>query len=289
MRYCSFLPFAACFGYAANAEVAAAYSAYDDDAVVPFYSPFNFMFLSNSESLPTCKVSSIVAEKIKKMADTSSTHDARPPTLKILCFGDSLTAGYSRYGTLHFPYAVHLKEPLKAAFPSTKVHIDVHGMSGALVQSQYTGRLSRSCEKVRGEPYDWIIVLGGTNDLGWGLQPEEIYEGLQKVWDIGLRSGANVLALNVIEAAFTDGTIIQRRDALNALIANHKQDRWYTMDLKSAVPYFALEESKRDDVWDDGLHLTEEGYKMMGEAIATHMVRLLGSLDSWKNINHSQT
>ena len=27
------------------------------------------------------------------------------------------------------------------------------------------------------------------------------------------------------------------------------------MDLSRAVPYFALEESKRDDIWDDGLHL----------------------------------
>ena len=57
------------------------------------------------------------------------------------------------------------------------------------------------------------------------------------------------------------------------------------MDLCQAVPYFALEEAKRDNIWDDGLHLTEEGYKMMGEAIAAHMVELLQSLDSIKNIH----
>ncbi|KAL8819830.1 MAG: hypothetical protein Q9191_007648 [Dirinaria sp. TL-2023a] len=128
---------------------------------------------------------------------------------------------------LHFPYAVHLNEPLQAAFPSTKVHVDVEGMSGAQVQGQFSGRLSRACAKAKSEPYDWIVVLGGTNDLGWGQQPEKIYDELQKVWDIGLASGANVLALNVIEAAFTIGTIVQRRDALNTLIANHKQDRWF--------------------------------------------------------------
>lgn len=50
---------------------------------------------------------------------------------------------------------------------------------------------------------------------------------IEKVWDIGLASGANILALNVIEAAFTDDTIVQRRDALNALIADHEQDRWW--------------------------------------------------------------
>lgn len=55
------------------------------------------------------------------------------------------------------------------------------------------------------------------------------------------------------------------------------------MDLCHAVPYFALEEAKRDNIWDDGLHLTEEGYKMMGDAIAVHMIKLLQSLESVKN------
>lgn len=56
------------------------------------------------------------------------------------------------------------------------------------------------------------------------------------------------------------------------------------MDLCNAVPYFALEEVKRDDIWDDGLHLTEEGYKMMGDAIAGHMIGLLQSVDDIRNI-----
>jgi len=58
----------------------------------------------------------------------------------------------------------------------------------------------------------------------------------------------------------------------------------YLMDLCHAVPYFALEEAKRDKIWDDGLHLTEEGYKMMGDAIAAHMIKMLQSLGSVKNV-----
>lgn len=50
--------------------------------------------------------------------------------------------------------------------------------------------------------------------------------GLAEVWNIASATGANVLALNVIEAAATVGTIIQKRDALNALIMDHKQERW---------------------------------------------------------------
>ena len=55
------------------------------------------------------------------------------------------------------------------------------------------------------------------------------------------------------------------------------------MDLCKAVPYFALEEEKRDSIWDDGLHLTEEGYNMMGDAIAAHMIELLQTVDNVKN------
>ena len=104
---------------------------------------------------------------------------AQKSSLRILCFGDSLTAGYSRYGMLHFPYAVHLKEKLQAAFPSLEIHIDVEGMSGAQVRGQYLGRLNRALSKTQDQPYDWIIAMGGTNDLGWGGQPEEIYEALR--------------------------------------------------------------------------------------------------------------
>lgn len=55
------------------------------------------------------------------------------------------------------------------------------------------------------------------------------------------------------------------------------------MDLCGAVPYFSMEEAKRDTIWDDGLHLTKEGYKMMGDAIAAHLVELLQSSSDVKN------
>ena len=49
----------------------------------------------------------------------------------------------------------------------------------AQVQGQYLGRLNRAVKKPDGF-YSWIIVMGGTNDLGWGRKPEEIYEDLSK-------------------------------------------------------------------------------------------------------------
>lgn len=108
----------------------------------------------------------------------ASREQSSASVLRILCFGDSLTAGYSRYGLLHFPYADHLRNKLQAAFPATEIHTDVEGMSGAQVEDQYLGRLNRACGKAKHGLYDWIIVMGGTNDLGWGRKPEDVYEDL---------------------------------------------------------------------------------------------------------------
>lgn len=112
-----------------------------------------------------------------------------------------------------------------------------------------------------------------------------------------------MLALNILEAAAPSDSLIQRRNQLNALITNHHEDeRWsvdsflfratsnniavwpaelltvsfrYTLDLCSAVPYFSMDTKMRDSIWDDGLHLTEKGYKMMGDAIASRLVEIL--------------
>ena len=44
-----------------------------------------------------------------------------------------------------------------------------------------------------------------------------------------------------------------------------------------------MDEDLRDKIWDDGLHLTMEGYEMMGNAIASRMVELLQICDDPKN------
>jgi lysophospholipase L1-like esterase len=102
-----------------------------------------------------------------------------PQTLKVLCFGASLTAGYSHHGIQFHPYAERLKLALQGALPSTSIEIVVDGLSGAQVRRQYIDRLSRACQEVKGEPYNWIIIQGGTNDLAWGGEAEAIFEALR--------------------------------------------------------------------------------------------------------------
>ncbi|KAL8814255.1 MAG: hypothetical protein Q9223_006509 [Gallowayella weberi] len=220
------------------------------------------------------------------MADTAPTTDHKSPTiqniksLRILCFGDSLTAGYSSYGYFHYPYAAQIRKELKKALPATDVSVVVSGLSGdRVIAGQFLRRMRGMCAADAYPPYDWVIVLGGTNDLGWSERPDQVYEALKLVWDVALGTGANVLALSVLEAEYTSGDVVQRRNELNGMIARHSQDRWHYLDLCAAVPYFNMNETMRQRIWDDGLHLTMDGYEMMGEAIATKLIELLHTVE----------
>ena len=44
-----------------------------------------------------------------------------------------------------------------------------------------------------------------------------------------------------------------------------------------------MDDNMRDKIWDDGLHLTKDGYEMMGDAIASRMMELLQECDDPKN------
>jgi hypothetical protein len=82
--------------------------------------------------------------------------------LSILCFGDSLTAGFYRHGLGCHPYAKKLHECLQAAFPTAEFLIEVDGAPGDLVTSPPGSFLSRIQGKCLTKKYDWVIVLGGT-------------------------------------------------------------------------------------------------------------------------------
>lgn len=49
----------------------------------------------------------------------------------------------------------------------------------------------------------------------------------------------------------------------------------YPFDLHAAIPYHSLTKEDRQKYWDDGVHLTPDGYDWMGGHIATHLISLL--------------
>ncbi|GAM43934.1 hypothetical protein TCE0_060f19153 [Talaromyces pinophilus] len=206
--------------------------------------------------------------------------------LKILCFGNSLTAGFRSYGIEpNHPYALTLKEQLLSAELDASllggdglVDIDVEGQPGDLVNSPPGRFLERMKRRLDAKTYDWIIVLGGTNDLGYGsFSADQIYSGLKATWSLALSSSptTKLLALTVPECAYKSAKLDRNRDTLNKFILEHVEERFYALDLKSAIPYHDMNEQRREEIWDDGLHFTDKGYDLMGEVISERLLELL--------------
>ncbi|KAJ5690560.1 SGNH hydrolase [Penicillium macrosclerotiorum] len=179
--------------------------------------------------------------------------------LSILCFGNSLTAGFHSYGLEFHPYAQKLVETIKNEFPGLEVQATVAGQSGDLVVSPpgaFLSRIEMKCDR--------------TNDLGYGYQPDKIYSAIQKSWNVALETGAKVLALTIPECKARIGSLDERRSKLNSYILAHQAEGL-------RIPYHSASPEFQENMFDDGLHLTPAGYDFMGTIIAEHLVSLLNA------------
>ena len=76
-----------------------------------------------------------------------------PPTktIRILCFGDSLTTGYHKGGGAFHPYKDKLVQMVEMAFPEYDVESEADGEPGDLVSSRgsFLKRMKKRCGCLR--------------------------------------------------------------------------------------------------------------------------------------------
>jgi hypothetical protein len=68
--------------------------------------------------------------------------------LRILCFGDSLTEGYTDHGISFAPYSDTLLQKLKSHLSLSSrynITVDTDGMSGDQVTGSFLGRMEDRC------------------------------------------------------------------------------------------------------------------------------------------------
>ena len=197
--------------------------------------------------------------------------------IRILGFGDSLTAGYPGYdpsyrmGNEKSQYSYWLIESAKLEGFSN-IEFDNKGVPGELAQYMY----SRLVTLLGKKSYDIIIILGGTNDIGWGMDPLHIFENLRRLWLTAKESGAQVVACTVPPIGSVYSPVQKAQETLNQKILKEtsSSEEIIRIDLFSAL---ADEEGLLKPDYDagDGVHFSVEGYKCMGEFIWTEVVSLL--------------
>ncbi|KAJ3051565.1 hypothetical protein HK097_007426 [Rhizophlyctis rosea] len=108
--------------------------------------------------------------------------------IHILCLGNSLTEGYTCYGTQFHPYTTTLHHHLTTTLPNPITVLN-DGLSGdEILGPNMKPRLlhSLSAAKYSNIQFDWIIILAGRNDLpNPGNTVSDVYAGLKELIKLG--------------------------------------------------------------------------------------------------------
>jgi lysophospholipase L1-like esterase len=189
--------------------------------------------------------------------------------MKIVALGDSLTLGetgftFSGADERAVPYpkclGVLAEEYLRSRQSDVNVGVMNKGVNGDLT----SGMLERFSRDVVDEKADYVIILGGTNDIGWGLGLATIMHNLACAYDAARSEGIGAVACSVPSILGFDEFIPPRLDLNRAISAEAKKREVPFLDFFTAT---ADQRNNRllEDCSADGLHLNSKGYERMGK------------------------
>ena len=182
-----------------------------------------------------------------------------PSTLPlILCFGDSLTAGFQSPSpqnptAMATPYGGFLEESLR-----DRAVVVVSGVCG-----EHTGEMLKRFPRVVGEQNPaFTVILGGTNDLGWEISPDHVVRNLEAMYEQACAAGIGPIAVTVPSLRGLDRYIPGRRE-LNRLLTqlcSRRNIPWIDLFMATAEPETGRLGAQYSN---DGLHLTTAGYRLI--------------------------
>jgi lysophospholipase L1-like esterase len=200
----------------------------------------------------------------------------------VMCFGDSLTAGYqapTRDNPIgrETPYGQFLQSYL-----GDVVEVRTSGICGEL-----TGEMvMRFRRDVLEYGPSYVPILGGTNDLGWNASPPEIMRNLITMYEQTLAIGSLPIPVTVPSIRVEDSSEsregqewivghLTRRNQLNQLIQDYADSK----DLASVDLFTVTAELETGQLAriysNDGIHLTTAGYQLLAQQVAKILKPLL--------------
>ena len=212
--------------------------------------------------------------------------------IRILCFGDSLTAGtlnrqleQTKSSKTRHPYSLTLQQRFDfhdhtvlggAIRPIFEVHNA--GVPGERVVDQMLPRLRQILQDAR-TGYSWVIILGGTNDLrnyrNMSLLGDykSIFHALTNLHNIGHNYGARTVAVTIPDReCIGTGTCYYLKKAqykINELLRDFAAKNTGKVILADLASEIFL---PRDaSLWNDWVHLTAKGYDKMADIIYNSM------------------
>lgn len=175
--------------------------------------------------------------------------------MKIIAFGDSLTVGYlSPFEAT--PYAEFLQPLLD---PQTEIY--VAGVSGETTDDMLR-RFDR--QVIKNKP-TYVIILGGTNDLGWGVSIDRIVENLTRMYQTAEEADILSIACAIPSLLGADEFIPPRVELNRRIQEAAKEMKIPFADL--FTPTADVSGRLRQEYSQDGLHLTPGGYQKIAHVL----------------------
>jgi acyl-CoA thioesterase I len=182
--------------------------------------------------------------------------------MRIITFGDSLTSGYQSPSEKNptgeaTPYGRFLKARL-----GESAEVKIRGINGELTKDM----VLRFDRDVLNRFPDYVVILGGANDLGWGIPPAEVINNLTAMYERATRSRIKAVAITIPSIRGVDALIPPRQSVNRAILDYCRENSHPVIDffLATAEPdTLRLAETYSND----GLHLTTEGYRFLAELL----------------------
>ena len=196
------------------------------------------------------------------LAAVSPAADAADRPLRIIAFGDSLTAGYGLPASASFP--AQLQKALETT--GRRIVIENAGVSGDTTQAGLD-RLDWSI----GDGIDGVIVELGANDALRGLDPAQTRSALDQII-VRLKARKIPVMLAGMRAPPNMGADFQQRfDSIFPELAREHGLILYPFFLDGVA-------GRRELNQNDGIHPTADGIKLIVERILPSVERFIASL-----------
>ena len=218
----------------------------------------------------------------------ASTPNSRRKELRVLAFGDSLTAGTSGFEL--YPYAPYLEEAMnnkraaegKSAPAVVVRHRGLPGWTASAMVQDLDGErtgLRSAIRAVKDPPLSVVILLAGTNDLGYGFAADEVTASILKLHKVCFEEGVpRTIAIGVPPSGY-QSVNVEARALANAVTTNLEAFCSSNSDKTRFHPFPFPFEPNGKNWYADGLHFSQRGYQVLGESVAPVLEEVLHSLD----------
>ena len=223
-----------------------------------------------------------VAEAMSTTPPSQTKKMAIEKEVWIFCFGDSLTAGTSPPSRETFPYAPYLEGSLKARGIVPNAVVRHRGFPGwtssqLLEASTSDHGLVSTIRGIQDPPVSIVVILAGTNDLGYRRSEADIASDVVKLHESVYNEGIpHTIGISVPSSNYQKHYehAAKAAEKVNSLIKEFCES-----NPRASYHPFPFDYDGGTNWSPDGLHFSEAGYRVLGESLAPLIEEILTRAD----------